>query len=151
MSDTGPAFICVSVHQDLIEAEVTRGLIESHDIPCDLHNAHLVTADWMMSMATGGIRVMVPNEHAAEAIDILRRYKAGELTLTREDGLLSDEAVDEVPAPPTCPFCGSGNIMQVPTRGRNVAMLLMFVFSLAVFAGGNENRCRDCSKRFHYT
>lgn len=138
----GPAFVCVAVHQDLLEAELTRGLLEAHDIPCDLHNAHLVTADWTLSLASGGIRAMVPAERAAEAAALLA---------ARDSGALGRE-IDGTPEPPapTCPQCGADTLDIVPTRQRSLAMLLLFVFSLTLFGGDNERRCRACGHRFPY-
>ncbi|GEM_PF-6346757 len=54
-----------------IDAEMARLALEAERIPVRVLDAHLVTANWFLAMAVGGIRVQVPAECAASARELL--------------------------------------------------------------------------------
>ena len=75
---------------DAIHADIVRGRLEAEGVPAILANRHLVTADWMVSQALGGVRIMVPSEHVAQARDIIAQIDSGEF-LDADDALANED------------------------------------------------------------
>ena len=55
----------------VFEAEVLRGLLASEGIAAGLWDAEVVTADWAMSVAVGGVKVRVDPADAERAATVL--------------------------------------------------------------------------------
>lgn len=124
-------FIVVATYLDATQAHVAKGLLESEGIDAVLRDEHLVTANWMLSNALGGVRLMVPQSREAEAQRLLQQVNRGEFALDEED-----------PAD-ICPKCGArGAHPDSPSR-RLAFAALMFLNIPLPFAGTGR-RCRAC-------
>lgn len=69
-----------------LEAEMLRGCLESEGIPTTLGDAQTVQTDTLLTVALGGIRVMVPASFADAARQTVEAVERGAL------------AIDELPA-----------------------------------------------------
>ncbi|MBA3999014.1 DUF2007 domain-containing protein [Brevundimonas sp.] len=80
---------------DLHEAELAAGLLRSAGIRAEVADHHLIGMDPLMQRAVGGLRVMAPDDEAADARAILVRVQSGEFTSAEPDDL---PAAGDVPA-----------------------------------------------------
>ena len=69
-----------------LEAEMLRGCLEAEGIPATLGDVQTVQTDTLLTVALGGIRVMVPEVFADAARRTVEAFERGEL------------AIDELPA-----------------------------------------------------
>jgi len=69
-----------------LEAEMLRGCLVSEGIPATLGDAQTIQTDTLLTVALGGIRVMVPSSFAEAARQTVDAFERGEL------------AIDELPA-----------------------------------------------------
>lgn len=58
-------------YRDITEAMVDRTMLESAGIKCFLYDDNLIRLDWFVSNAVGGVKLVVPQREAAEALKIL--------------------------------------------------------------------------------
>lgn len=72
---------------DLHEAEMAAGLLRSAGIRAEVADHHLIGMDPLMQRAVGGLRVMAPDDEAADARAILTRVQAGEFVSAEADDL----------------------------------------------------------------
>ena len=76
-----------------LEAEMLRGCLEAEGIPATLGDAQTVQTDTLLTVALGGIRVMVPSPFADAARQTVDAFERGALAI--------DELPDDAgPAPP---------------------------------------------------
>jgi hypothetical protein len=69
-----------------LEAEMLRGCLEAEGIPATLGDAQTIQTDTLLTIALGGIRVMVPATFADAARATVKAFESGAL------------AIDELPA-----------------------------------------------------
>src|SRR6476659_6478083 len=69
----------VASFQDPVEAQIVRALLESAGIDAIVADLNLVTLDWPMAQALGGVKLQVPQADVAEAKRLIAAYRAGEL------------------------------------------------------------------------
>ena len=72
---------------DLHEAELAAALLRSAGIRAEVADHHLIGVDPLMQRAVGGLRVMAPDDEAADARAILARVQAGEFVSDEPDDL----------------------------------------------------------------
>jgi len=103
---------------DPLEAETLRGCLESEGIPTTLGDARTVQTDTLLTVALGGIRVMVPASFAHAARQTLEAIERGAL------------AIDELPpdSPPALPEPEPA----APPRLSRAAWVVLAVVILAV-------------------
>ena len=133
--------IVVDSFANVLDAHVARGLLESEGIPAMLHSEHHVTAFWPLANALGGVRLQVEEHRAADARDVLRRFKAGEFeqALTEESGVPQSR----------CPACGSTDLRFTRALGSTVLLLATFGLSSIIFPPRIDGRqCNTCRSRF---
>jgi hypothetical protein len=76
-------------------AHIARLKLESEDIDCVIIDENLVATDWLYANAVGGIKLQVPEEHAAAARELLH--------------LADRNFAEEVER---CPECGSTDFLR---------------------------------------
>ncbi|MFA9460831.1 DUF4870 domain-containing protein [Thiohalorhabdus methylotrophus] len=113
--------ITIATFDNQALAHIAKGRLEAEGIPARLADDHLVQTDWLYGAALGGIKIQVPEAHAARARSILAEDHSGELDLDREE----PEPVVESP--------GQGT-SSAPIRRVDVAKWAALVH-LAAFAG----------------
>ena len=131
------ALVTVATFDTVAEAAVVQALVEGEGIPVHASNSGLVGLDWSFSQAVGGIRLMVPGEHAGKAEALVAAYREG--ALASEDGG-AETASDEA-----CPRCGSTRMEAATPLGQKGLLVAMTVLFSAMFPTSNRHRrCRDC-------
>ena len=75
-----------------LEAEMLRGCLEAEGIPATLGDAQTIQTDTLLTVALGGIRVMVPTAFADAARQTVQAFERGALAI-------DDLPDDAVPAP----------------------------------------------------
>lgn len=83
------------------EAHLARLRLEAADITCLLLDEHMVSVNWLLSPAVGGIKLQVPEDQAEAA-----RHALG------GDVIEWDEAEAEAMA--VCPYCREGEFAMAP-------------------------------------
>jgi Putative prokaryotic signal transducing protein len=86
-------FVTVTRVFNSLEAEMLRGCLEAEGIPATLGDAQTIQTDTLLTVALGGIRVMVPASFAEAARQTVEAFERGAL------------AIDELPddAEPVAP------------------------------------------------
>ena len=131
------ALATVATFDTIAEAAVVQALIEGEGIPVHASNSGLVGLDWSFSQAVGGIRLMVPGEHADAASALVAAYRDGALTTTDADASPAETGA--------CPNCGSTRTEAATPPGEKGLLVLMTVLFNAMFPTSNRHRrCRDC-------
>lgn len=98
----GPEWITVATFSLSTQAHLARLKLESEDIDCVIVDEHLITTNWLLSPAVGGIKLQVPRDQATVARQVL----GGEAVVWDEA-----EAIEMS----RCPKCGQGEFRPAPT------------------------------------
>ncbi len=114
------------------DAHILRARLESEDIPALVADEHLVTANWFLSNAIGGVRVQVPQSYVQRAEQTQKDLDAGNYALSEPE-----EDVKH------CPKCGSEQIGHF-NRSRKVSFLALFFFQLPLPFNSNAYKCKAC-------
>ncbi len=64
-------FTTIKTYRDVVDANVDKGYLESKGIECHLNNEQMISADWLLSQAVGGVELQVKKESAEEALSLL--------------------------------------------------------------------------------
>jgi hypothetical protein len=67
-----------------IEASLLRTLLQSERIFVHMWGEHLGVAHTFLSVASGGIKVQVPRNQAAQARELIGAFRRGELALEED-------------------------------------------------------------------
>lgn len=122
-------------YRDPIEADVARSHLEDAGIESVVFDDHMITAQWLYSIAIGGAKLKV------EAVDVVRAK-----AILGEDRSADLAGIPESRNPPSegeqCPNCGSNDVSPSPVR-RNLAAL-SFLLEFPIVAGRRRWRCHAC-------
>lgn len=66
-----PAFVTAATCTHVFEAEIVRGALADAGVSAWLADAEIVTADWTLSVAVGGVKVRVAEADATDAAALL--------------------------------------------------------------------------------
>jgi hypothetical protein len=124
------ALVCLGRTFDAVEAEVARTALESAGIHAFIFDGYLAQNAWYLSVAIGGMRLMVPEEQAADA-----------------RALLSMSTPEQAAPDPidTCPACGGAEVARLYSWWSLVPTIwagLPFLFARL------RRRCRICGHRW---
>jgi predicted RNA-binding Zn-ribbon protein involved in translation (DUF1610 family) len=125
-------------YRDLAEAYMGRSLLESAGIPAWIADEHLVRMDWFYSDLIGGMRLQVDERDEAAAREILEEGTPETITYGEE----------EVYVQPTCPKCGSAEIMLGSGTERGRSLLALYVLSIPVPPRKAMWHCVACGARW---
>jgi Putative prokaryotic signal transducing protein len=104
-----------------LEAEMLRGCLEAEDIPVALGDVQTVQTDTLLTVALGGIRVMVPAPFADAARQTVAAFERGAL------------AIDELPAD-SAPAAPDAEPSAMPRLSRATWVVLAIVIvAVAIF------------------
>jgi len=67
-----------------MEASLVQGCLVAAGVPAVLADAHLVQTDLLLAPALGGVRILVPEDHLAQAQAVLEAYQRGEYALDED-------------------------------------------------------------------
>ena len=115
-------------------AVVAKTKLESAGIECLLINENMVRLDWFWSNAIGGVKLLVAQADAGDAIHLLEEEIPLELV---------DSDTGEVYEQPACPRCSSLDIsFGPPDKGIQLAAL---AFTSIPLPGGRDHwKCNHC-------
>ncbi|MCJ8167233.1 DUF2007 domain-containing protein [Pontibacter sp. E15-1] len=128
--------ITIATFNDVTEAYILKGRLESEGILCFLGDEHIIGAHPFYSVAVGGVKLKVTENDEDEARGILKQIWQGS---TNFDYDTIDLAPPDAAEPPpveqvTCPRCGSTDTAQRP-------YLLDALF-------GDRYECHNCGNRW---
>jgi hypothetical protein len=109
-------------------ANITLTKLEHHGIACFLKDEHTVTMDPILGNAIGGIKLLVNEEEAKEAVELLSRF--------------DKEYLESV----VCPNCGKNEISSVAKQGATnfITAILTWIFSNYAVAPESVYICGHC-------
>lgn len=84
-----PGPVAVGWYLHPMEAHIAKGLLESEGIPAYLDTINHATTNWPLTLALGGIRLLVPRSEAVRASELLASTVP-----------IEDDVVEE-----SCPSC----------------------------------------------
>ena len=103
-----------------LEAEMLRGCLEAEGIPAMLGDAQTIQTDTLLTVALGGIRVMVPAPFADAARQTVEAFERGALAI--------DELPDDAePAAPEAEVEQTGGLRMSPLAWAVVAIVVVAV------------------------
>lgn len=127
--------VVVAAYMDLPAAYVAKGLLQSEGIDAVLRDEHLVTANWMLSNAVGGIRLAVPQSQLEDATALLAQVAQGERQLDEEEPVVR------------CPRCGSDDVAVSKSSWQLAFASLMFLNIPLPFTR-TVMKCARCGNRW---
>jgi hypothetical protein len=71
--------VTVATFDNMPDAHIALGRLRAEGVDGVLADEHLVQTDWLYSIAVGGIKLRVPHEQAARALEILGADYSDEL------------------------------------------------------------------------
>jgi len=127
----------ITTHTNAIDANIVRGKLEAEGIPALVQYEHHVWMMWSISLALGGVRVVVPPSCADAAQQIIMHM---------DNGYYADELQEEVEFTPplTCPRYGSGDIAEDGWSWK-IALVCVFMISLPIPYTRHMMRCQECT------
>jgi hypothetical protein len=122
------------------EAYVACSALHAAGIEARIADEHIVTTDWTLSNAVGGVKVMVRAENLAAARELLENT-----------AVVSDDADADSPQmsgvedseQDVCPRCGSHALVAVKA-GKRLSALSWFIIGAPLFPVWRRMRCSDC-------
>ncbi len=108
------------------DAHIAAGRLECEGIPVNLFGINHASANWLIAIALGGIRLQVPYEYAEEAREIL----AAEATVGADDS-------------ERCTTCGSSNTTAHSTAWK-LSLLAVHLLNIPIPWGKRRRQCNDC-------
>ena len=132
--------VTIFTSDNLPEIDIMKSFLESNGIKCFVANEYIVQANWLYSVATGGIQLKIRQEDVAKAKELLSSRE--ELTDVKDKWENPSEQTTN-----SCPRCGSKNIGNRvgTTKWSFISMLLFFIY----FPVFKENwYCFDCGHRW---
>ena len=132
-----PELVTVARYQNLPEAWIAKGKLESEGIPCFLIDDNMVRMDWFYANALGGIKIQVAAEYASTAADLLQEVMPEELP----------SSADTPYVQPRCPRCKSLSVRRITLN--RVSYFLMWI-GLPLPMPANHWECEDCEARWKW-
>lgn len=114
-----------------LDANIAKANLESVGIPSFIADEHTINMQWLYSDAMGGVRLLVAEEHFAEAKQIVSA-----------DFSSSVEAESECKAE-YCHSCKSENV-QPFTKGKRSAFVIFILLGFPLFFYEHGLKCNDC-------
>jgi hypothetical protein len=111
-------------------AHVAKSRLVDEEIPCFIADEHIIGMNMFLSVAVGGVKLQVPQEHAGHARAILN-----------EGVPTAEEAVDRIED--VCAVCGSASFVE--KRYTGLLALITFLFFGHPFAlAQHSHQCLVC-------
>lgn len=129
-------FATVEIHLSPWDAEVCRALLQSEGISAFLASSHHVYVQWPMSLALGGVQVIVPAHQLADASSLLAERDQGLMLAALEQ--------DWPPQDWACAACGGTQFVRKRSWGTAVAALAMLCLWSAPFPPAKQRQCTFC-------
>ena len=131
------AFVVVRAFTNVPDAHVARSVLDAASIPTRIADEHLVAADWLYSNAIGGVKLLVPEDRAEEALAVLDAIPTD---VELPPYLSGQDAGDK------CPGCG-GQEFELVALGSRRAGLSCLVAGFPFISVRRAYQCRQCGRR----
>ena len=126
-------FVPVWSYDNYVSAHIAMGRLEEDGFNCWLKDENTVTIDPILTNAVGGIKLMVAENEAAKAFELLKQLRQEHKNLI------------------TCPKCGSHNTEAVSTPRKTsnwASAIIGFLFTSYAMPVETVNHCFDCGNEF---
>ena len=137
MSDS-PELVVVAAFTNVHEAHFAQGVLDAAGIDALLDNEHVISMDWALSNAVGGVKVLVPEDRLEEARQVLGTAAV----IAQEDQPPSAAVVTG----DLCPQCG-GDAFDSALPGKGWWLLSLFTIGVPLGAFRRRRFCRRCGAR----
>lgn len=107
-------WVTVAAFSLATEAHLARLKLEAEDVDCVLVDEHLISTNWLLSPAIGGIKLQVPEDQLARAREVLGAQ-----------AVEWDEADQKLAS--ACPHCGVGEFVPAPRARWTFAVSLLLL------------------------
>jgi len=78
-------FVTVAQFLDPTDAHIVRSCLEAAGVPAIVADANMVQMHSLMSIAVGGVRIRVPENHVAEAKQVIEAFNRGDFALPDDE------------------------------------------------------------------
>jgi hypothetical protein len=130
-----PPLVVVAAFTNVHEANLALSVLDAAGINAMLDNEHVISMDWTLSNAVGGVRVLVGAEKADEARELLA---------TAASDLAVPPGVDTPPASgDSCDNCGSAEF-DSEVAGRRLSIASWMTIGLPLGVASRRRFCRRC-------
>lgn len=140
MSDASE-LVVVGAFSQVHEAQLACSVLRAAGLDAAVADENTVAADWLLSNAIGGVKVLVRAEDVATARDVLENPGSVAETVDSSQPVDAEDAEEDV-----CPFCGSRAFVSV-TSGKRINALLWMIAGIPLFPIRRHRRCADCGQR----
>ncbi len=123
------ALVTVAIYYDLPSAVVAKARLDQYGFTVFLSDWQYATVAWHLMHALGGLRMMVPEPEAADALEIL-------------EGPTADAGPDPLDI---CPVCGSENVFR---RSSWFSFPASVPLGVGILFRTAKRFCRDCRHRW---
>jgi hypothetical protein len=127
-------FATAASFQDPIEAQIVCGLLQSAGIDAMVADFNLISVNWPMAQALGGVKVQVPHADLDEARKLIAAYEAGELRRGGGDSENEDR----------CGLCGGTDLAKVVPASQKALALAAFAVAAAPISTRTRRVCNSC-------
>jgi hypothetical protein len=115
-----------------VEAQIVCAMLQSAGIRAVTADLNLVTLDWAISQALGGVKIQVPEADVEEAKQLIAAYHAGELACGN-DGEAG-----------RCGACGSEDLGVIVPNSQKALAVGVFVLLGAPIYTSTQRVCNNC-------
>lgn len=130
IEEQSPGWTTVDRYFHPTEAHIAAGRLESEGIPVFLLGINHASANWLLSIALGGIRLQVPEDFVEDAKQLLS-----------ETALIDGDRE-------TCPRCASTNSTPM-NNSRRIAVLAVHLFSIPLPWQSKRRHCDSCGAEWN--
>ena len=118
-----------------LDANIAKANLESVGIPSFIADEHTINMQWLYSDAMGGVRLLVPEQHYEEALEIIGEDFSHDVELENE---LETDSKDEC-----CDHCGSSDVEKF-TKGKQPAFIVFLLLGFPLFFYQHGVKCNQC-------
>ena len=130
----GEEFKLLKTFLNPVEANITKGLLESNGIEAFIFDENTLSVDPILTTALGGIRLMVRSSDYEDALSIIKEVDEENI---REESNLK------------CPFCASSDIKIINRPNWLYFIIMLFTFTSTPTAGNRKKYvCNICRHRW---
>jgi hypothetical protein len=141
-------FVTIRTFDNYVSAHIVKGKLETDGITCVLKDENVITMQWHLGIALGGIKLQVLEAEVDDANFILDALEE-ESGLMQEAMIEADEEDMEQlnPSNKVCIHCGSKNTRR-NDYSKTPAMLSWLVLGFPLFFKSDKWHCFHCGVKF---
>jgi hypothetical protein len=141
-------FVTVRTFDNYVSAHIVKGKLETDGITCVLKDENVVTMQWHLGIALGGIKLQVLEAEVEDANFILETLEE-EARLEQDNVIEADEEDEEQlnPDNKVCTHCGSKNTRK-DDYSKTPAMLSWLLLGFPLFFKSDKWHCFHCGAKF---